>query len=447
MKKLSFLISLFFCTVQIFAQKIEIISPNKGFKEIDFSNPAFTKQPDPIPKSGGIYNTTHYLAVHCKADGEEGTIHQYINQSNGVVGIPTKLLKKWETGTENLKDMQGGMDYWVILPNMTQRMYVNAREEGKIVMEMTAGDGMQTTQMARFDAYMQGDIFWRNAKKIETKTFPKDYFINSPNNTGQALTVDKHEYISEEGKMWVYMKELGLATGNLAAVKKTYAATGMGGMGWVYNKFNDKVYLVMQILKANNPNEGCRIVALYPEKYSFSGTGYKPMGDMMYDKLKETHAENMKNVDENLAKELETEDDPQLKALYQEKAQVEQALQQKTNDNMSNAAMLNDASEITRSTMEMAMDGEFMYRTMDIDLRIGIRKIQIEMNRDISTEQRQELNKELNCKNKQRQILANYRADAKKLKEKVKGLEQHEQIEKLGALMNDFQQRMAQTCQ
>lgn len=448
MKKIFCLLASLLFIGKMQAQDIEILDVSKGFKEIDFTKPSFNLKPDPIPKEGDTYKTTHYLVVFCSdGEGESGLIHQYINMTNGVVGIPKELLRQWETGTESMEGVEN-LHYWAILPSMNQRMYVDTPDMGKIVMGMTAGDGTQTTTMARFDAYMQGEIFWTSAKKIKTKTFPKGTFVTSANNDTPVITADVYEFNSEEGKVHIYLKDLGEASGQFAPIKSTYAATGMGGMGWVYNKRNNHVYLVLQILKANNTQYGCRIVEFYPKKHTFSGAGYKPMGDIMLQKVQESHEENNTAIDENLAQELENEEDAQLKALLKEKVQIEKELQKKTMENMSNAALLNDASEITRSTFEMAMNGEFMYKTLDIDLRIEARKIQIELNREgITAEERRELNKKLNCNTKQRQLWANYRDEAKKLKEKVKGLEQYEQMEKFTALMTKYQEMSMSICQ
>lgn len=448
MKKIFCLLASLLFIGKMQAQDIEILDVSKGFKEIDFTKPSFNLKPDPIPKEGDTYKTTHYLVVFCSdGEGESGLIHQYINMTNGVVGIPKELLRQWETGTESMEGVEN-LHYWAILPSMNQRMYVDTPDMGKIVMGMTAGDGTQTTTMARFDAYMQGEIFWTSAKKIKTKTFPKGTFVTSANSDTPVITADVYEFNSEEGKVHIYLKDLGEASGQFAPIKSTYAATGMGGMGWVYNKRNNHVYLVLQILKANNTQYGCRIVEFYPKKYTFSGAGYKPMGDIMLQKVQESHEENNTAIDENLAQELENEEDAQLKALLKEKAQIEKELQKKTMENMSSAALLNDASEITRSTFEMAMNGEFLYKTLDIDLRIEARKIQIELNREgITAEERRELNKKLNCNTKQRQLWANYRDEAKKLKEKVKGLEQYEQMEKFTALMTKYQEMSMSICQ
>ncbi|MDZ7934967.1 MAG: hypothetical protein U5M51_08405 [Emticicia sp.] len=447
MKKIFCLLTSLLFLGKVQAQDIEIINPGGGFKEIDFTKPSFNLKPDPIPKESEIYKTTHYLVVYCSdGEGESGLIHQYINMTNGVVGIPKDLLRKWQTGTESMPDAEG-LDYWTILPSMTQRMYLNSPDMGKIVMEMTAGDGNQTTTMARFDAYMQGEIFWTSAKKIKTKTFKKGSFVTSANYDAPPVTADVYEFNSEEGKVHIYLKDLGEASGQFAPIKSTYAATGMGGMGWVYNKRNNHVYLVLQILKPNNVQYGCRIVEFYPKKHTFSGAGYKPMGDIMLEKIKEDNVEKNEEIDEQLAEELESEEDAQLKILLKEKAQIEKEIQKKTMENMSNAALLNDASEITRSTNEMAMSGDFV-KIFDIDLRIEARRTQIELSKEgISAEERRELNKKLNCNNKQRQLWANYKDEAKKLKEKVKGLEQYEQMEKFTELMTKYQNMSITICQ
>ncbi|MFN3381157.1 MAG: hypothetical protein ACK41O_16990 [Runella zeae] len=428
------------------AQKIEIIKPTGGFKEIDFSKPTFSTQPTPIPKANGTYKSTHLMEVVCDDAKESATVLQYINITNGVVGISSELLKKWEGNKETLEGLEH-LHHWAILPNMTQRMYVNTPETGKMVMEMTAGDGLQTTTMARFDAYMLGEIFWNTAKKFRTYTIPQNLVRLSENQKkAPAFEVEIYEYTGDEGKVHVWLKDLGVAEGQYAPLKNTYAATGLGGMGWVYNTKNKHVYLVVQVNDAPN-TKGCRLVGLYPKVQVFSGAGYKPMGDMMMPKLEKNRKELDQNYEKDLADVLAQEDDAQIRVLLKEQAELQRQIAQKANDNMTNAAMLNDASEITRSTIGMALDAETNYKMTDIELRIQLRRHQIELaNDNITSEERTQINKKINCINQQRQHWNNYRTDAKKLKEKIKHLEQYEQVEKMRTLMADYQQRSMNLC-
>lgn len=443
MKKIAFILATVI-SANSFGQDIEIIKPKGGFKEIDLTTPSFTVSPDPIPKSNGVFKTTHLMVCSCVGDGG-GVIHQYINQTNGVVGIPKKLLKKWDSDGGKMEDAEA-MDYWAIMPNKTQIHFVNSPEHGKIVMEMTTGDGNYTNTMARFDNYMQGEIFWRNAKKIRTIDIPKGDFVTNKSMSAKAFTADVYEFNSEEGKMNVILKDLGEAKGNYTTLKTNYAAVGMGGLGWIYRKQNNHVYLVYQI--SNKANTlGCMLAALIPEKFSFSGAGYKPMGDIMLEKIKENQQQENNSIEDGLAEKLRDEKDLQLIALYKEKAKIEQDFYTKVMESNANAALLNDASEITRSTADFATNPEMIYKMADIELRIKAREIEIELSENQDPTLRARLNKDLNCNRKQQTLWMNYRIDAKKLKEKMKGLEQFEQMEKMGVLMADYQQRLLTLCQ
>ncbi|MDZ7896913.1 MAG: hypothetical protein U5N85_02635 [Arcicella sp.] len=76
------------------------------------------------------------------------------------------------------------------------------------------------------------------------------------------------------------------------------------------------------------------------KSYSFSGAGYKPMGDMMMGKIKENHQEKNNEIDEKLSEELQDEKDLQLIALYKEKAKIDKDLQTKMMESSTNAFML-----------------------------------------------------------------------------------------------------------
>lgn len=432
-----------------FCQKIEIIKMSGGFKEIDFTKPKFNLKAEPIPKANETYKMTHIMEVVCDDDAtkESGTMLQYINITNGVVGITPELLKQWKgVGGESMESL-GQLNYWAILPNMTQRMYVNAPETGKTIMEMTAGDGMYTTTMARFDALNLGEIFWSTAKKIKTVTLPKNLFTTLANGaTNSDVSLDVYEFVSDEGKVQIWLKDLGLAEGQYAPLKENYAVTGLGGSGWILNRRNNHVYLVFQVNDSAN-TKGCRLSALYAKPHSFSGAGFKPIGDMIYKNVTEGHQKNIENIEQNLEDELVGEEDSQIKALLKEKSVIAKEIAEKSMQANANAAMLNDVSELVRSNMALVFDPDLFYKSGDIDLRISARRLQIELSETDDPKTRTELNKKLNCNTKQRQLLANYRTNAKKLKEQIKGLESYLQAEKMGALQQDYIKSSQTICQ
>jgi hypothetical protein len=428
-----------------FAQDIEIIHPKGGVKELDLTKPKFTTQPEPIPAENGTYRFTHYMGVFCETGqtGESGELIQYLNVSNGVVGVFPEDLAKWMPDAGN--QAEGKMDFWAILPSMTQRMYLKAPDVGKVVMQMSADDphsnGSYTTQMARFDAANQGEIFWLNAKKHKTVTLPAHLLEN--NRT--PLTLDVYNYQSEEGPVQILMKDLGPAEGKFAPLKKIYAATGMGGLGYALNPLNNRVYLLFSITKDKGA-VGCRLFTLQPKVKTFSGAGYKPIGDMVADAMKSSKNERNLNYEQDLAETLAEEEDTQIRGLLKEKADLQRKITNQHSDQVTGGAMLNDMTEMNRATLNAVMDVESNYQLNDVELRIQLRRRQIELSNDPSPEQRTQLNKQVNCLNKQRQLWANHRTDALKLKEKIKNLEQYEQLEKMGALMADYQQRAVRLC-
>lgn len=428
-----------------FAQDIEIINPKGGFKELDLTKPTFSTQPEAIPAENGTYSFTHYMGVFCefKETGESGELAQYLNVTNGVVGIFKEDLAKWMPDAAN--QGEGTMDFWAILPSMTQRMYLKSPDVGRVVMQMSADDphsnGPYTTQMARFDSRNLGEIFWRNAKKQKTITVPAHLLENNR----MPLTLDVYNYKSEEGPIQILMKDLGPAEGKFAPLKKIYAATGMGGLGYVLNPFNNRVHLIFSIT-TDGGNSGCRLYALQPKVKKFSGAGYKPVGDMVASAMEMAKNEKNQNYEQNLAEILAEEEDTQLRELLKEQAELQYKMSNRHSDNVIGGAMLNDLNEMNRATLNAVMDVETNYQMNDVELRIQLRRRQIELSNDPSPEQRTRLNKEVNCLNKQRQLWANHRTDALKLKEKIKNLEQYEQLEKMGVLMADYQQRAARLC-
>lgn len=443
MKKL-LVFMLYIGIMQSKAQDIEFINPKEGFKEIDLKNPSFAVKSDPIPKANEVFKTTHLMISVCSHDGDGSVIHQYINQTNGVVGIPKELLKKWQVMSELPYDAKE-LDYWAILPNKKQLYYVNTEENGKVVIEMTTGDGNYTNTMAKFDNMMQGEIFWRSAKKTKSIKISKGDLTTSKNFESEGFMADVYEFPSEEGKMRAIIRDLGEAKGQFAPLISNYAAVGLAGLGWIYNKQNNHVYLVYHIQNVAT-KAGCRLAGLIPEKTTFSGSGYKPMGDILMPNIKESHQENLSEISQTLKDNLANETDPQLIALYKESAKIDRELQTKSMETSANGAMLNDVSEISRGMIENALNPDIKYKTMDISLRIEARRLEIELSESQDPEQRKALNKKLNCNRRQQTLWLNYRTDGRKLKENIKGMEIQQQMEKLSTLMMDYQQRMLQDC-
>lgn len=440
MKKIVILFCALFISFGSFCQNIEIIKLDKGFKELDFTKPKFDAKPDPVPEQNGVYKFTHYLGVVCNDEttGDRGELYQYLNISNGMVGIFGEDIKK--TMPEAFQSKDEKMDFWAILPSKNQRMFVNSKENGKMVMQMSAGDGMNSSTSARFDAWNEGEIFWRNAKKTKTVTLPA-HLIEGNN---KPIELEVYDFLSQEdGKIQVAMKDLGLAEGQYAPLKKIYAAVGMGGIGYVLNPLNNHVYLVFHIATYVN-TKGCRLFSLKPQNKSFSGTGYKPMGDMILEKLAEGQAEQQQAQAEK-EEEINTEEDAQLRALYQQQAKIEQEIQKKMTDGITNAGLLNDINEI--SNIAGMINEDDQYSMMEVGLNIEYRRNQIRLEQEgLSSEERREINKSMSCINKQKVHWSNYRNDVKALKQKYKTLGQSEIMQKISILMADYQQKMATLC-
>ncbi|MBC8151272.1 MAG: hypothetical protein H7Z72_00005, partial [Bacteroidetes bacterium] len=108
------------------AQNIEIIRPERTGKDITLTRPTFSARPEAVPAENGLYRFTHYLVVVCNDDqtGEGGEISQYLNINNGLIGFfPDNML----TMTKGqLPTGEGAMDFWAILPSMTQRMFIKS---------------------------------------------------------------------------------------------------------------------------------------------------------------------------------------------------------------------------------------------------------------------------------------------------------------------------------
>ncbi|MDZ7896912.1 MAG: hypothetical protein U5N85_02630 [Arcicella sp.] len=96
-----------------------------------------------------------------------------------------------------------------------------------------------------------GDIFWTTAKKIKSVPIPKK-LIETGKITEGSMTLDVYEYVGDEGKVQIWLKDLGIAEGQYAPLKDNYAVTGLGGAGWIFNRRNNHVYLVFQVNDAAN---------------------------------------------------------------------------------------------------------------------------------------------------------------------------------------------------
>jgi hypothetical protein len=438
---------LLFASPTLQAQRIEIIRPEKTGKEIILTPPAFAARPEPVPAENGLYRFTHHLVVACNDDqsGEAGEVSQYLNINNGVIGFFPENMLTMTKG--QLPTGDGEMDFWAILPSMTQRMFVKTPEQGKLLIQMTAGDGMQTSVTARADAFRQGNKFWRTAKLIRKMTLPASLIEGN----ARPIPVEIYEATGPEGKMNAWLVDLGLISSQYAPLKTNHAVVGMGGIGLLMNHQNQHVYLVFQVNDVPN-TKGCRLVSFYPKARQFSGAGYKPMGDLMLEKMAEAQREQQQEQQKE-ATTIEEEEDPQLRALMRQSAELNAAMQKKVTDAATNAAMLNDMSEQTRSTMALATNVEDQYRMADIELKIKQRRLEIElehMREDTGPEaekRRRAIRQQMTCGNQQRAFWEQHRQDAAKLKKQFKGRENdYELIEKLGELTARFQTRLVEIC-
>lgn len=429
------------------AQNIEIVRPERTGKEIVLTRPAFSARPEAIPAENGLYRFTHHLVVVCNDDqtGEGGEISQYLNINNGLIGFfPDNML----TMTKGqLPTGEGAMDFWAILPSMTQRMFIKSPEQGKILVQMTAGDGMQTTTTARFDAWNQGDIFWRTAKKIKTTTLPARLIEGN----AKPIPVEIYDATGPEGRVNVWLVDLGLATGQYAPLKTNHAVVGMGGIGLLMNHKNKHVYLVFQVNDVPN-TKGCRLLTFYPKTRQFSGAGYKPFGDLMLNKMAEAQREQQQTQAEQAVAN-EEEEDAQLRELMRQGRELGAAMQKKAADRATNAAMLNDLSEVSRNTSAMAANVEEQYKMADIELKISQRRLEIELDRmreDSGPEaekRRRAIREKMRCGEQQRVLWQEHRQLAAKLKKQFQGREtDYEYMEKLGELSTRFYTRLTLVC-
>jgi len=427
-----------------FGQKVVVETNTPGPKEIVLTRPTFSAKPEPIPAENGTYRFTHFMSVQCTdaAAGETVTLDQYLNINNGMVGLFGDDIAR--AIPDAARSAEGKFDFWAILPNMTQRMFVNGKETGKAMMQVTAGDGMQTTTMARFDAWNQGDMFWKTAKKVYERNEP-DKTIGKQSIVG---TYAEYEANGPEGKAFISLKDLGPATGQYAPLTNIYAAIGMGGQGLILNEKTKRIHLVFTITDASKQS-GCQLLAFYPKARQFSGAGYKTMGDMMMPKLLESQREQQQAMAQQQAEDNQ-EEDAQLRALLAQKRKLMNELQQKAMDGMANAAMFNDVAEISRTANKMAAEIDNEYRLANIELSIEERRLQIQLNNmqgEGTAEERARIRRKMACIPRQRDIYTRQRSELNALKKKYpKPEDAFDYMEKAGEVKGRYMIELTQSC-
>ncbi|MBC8152179.1 MAG: hypothetical protein H7Z72_04650 [Bacteroidetes bacterium] len=250
--------------------------------------------------------------------------------------------------------------------------------------------------------------------------------------------------------MNVWLVDLGLATGQYAPLKTNHAVVGMGGIGLLMNHNNKHVYLVFQVNDVPN-TKGCRLLTFYPKTRQFSGAGYKPFGDLMLDKMAEAQREQQQTQAKQTV--AEEEEDAQLRELMRQGRELGAAMQKKAADGATNAAMLNDLSEVSRNTASMAADVEDQYKMADSELKISQRRLEIELDRmreDSGPEaekRRRAIREKMRCGEQQRVLWQEHRQHAARLKKQFQGREtDYEYMEKLGELSTRFYTRLTQVC-
>jgi len=440
MKKLLFLL----LPLTAFGQKIAVETNMPGPAEIVLTRPTFSAKPEPIPAENGLYRFTHFMSVSCKdaTTGETVKLDQYININNGVVGLFGDDIAR--AMPDAVSSAEGKLDFWAILPNMTQRMFVDGKESGKVLMQMTAGDGMQTTTMARFDAWNEGEMFWKTAKKTYESKAPDK-------TTGKQTSIGTYaiyEFNGPEGKAFVSLKDLGPATGQYAPLTNIYSAVGMGGQGLILNDKTKHIHLVFIITDATRQS-GCQLLVFKPKPRQFSGAGYKTMGDMMMPGLAQSQREQQQAMQQQQADDNQ-EEDAQLRALLAQKRKLMNELQQKAMDGMANAAMFNDVAEISRTANKMAAETDNEYRLANIELSIEERRLQIQLNDmqgEGAAEQRARIRRKMAGIPRQRDIYTRQRSELNALKKKYpKPEDAYDYMEKAGAVKARYMIELTQSC-
>lgn len=434
----------FLLPLTTFGQKIQVEKATAGPHEITLTRPAFSARPEPVPAENGLYRFTHFMAVECTdaASGETIQLNQYININNGVVGIFGDDIAK--VIPEAASSAGGKFDYWAILPNMTQRYFITSPETGKMMMQHTAGDGMRTKTMARFDAWNEGELFWQSAKKVYEGT-------NSDKTTGKQSTLGTYaiyEANGPEGKVFMSLKDLGPATGQYAPLTRIYSAVGMGGQGLILNDKTKHIHLVFTISDATRQS-GCRLTAFYPKTRQFSGAGYKAMGDMLLPKLSDRQREQQQAQQQQQAEDNQ-EEDTQLRALLAQQRKLQAELQKKAMDGMTNAALFNDVAEISRTANRIATETDNEYHLANIQLSIDERRLQIQLNNmqgEGAAEERARIRRKMACIPRQRDIYTRQRSELNALRKKYPLTDGGFQyIEKAGEVKARYMNELIQSC-
>ncbi len=434
----------FLISFSTFGQKIKVETNTLGPKEIVLTRPVFSVKPEPIPAENGTYRFTHFMSVSCKdgASGETVQLDQYLNINNGVVGLFGDDIAR--AIPDAAGSAEGKLDFRSILPNHTQRMFVNGKESGRVMMQMTAGDGMQTTTMARFDAWNAGDIFWQSAKKTFEGADPDK-------TTGKQSTLGTYaiyEFDGPEGKAFVSLKDLGPATGQYAPLTNIYAAVGMGGQGLILNDKTKRIHLVFTITDASRQS-GCRLLAFYPKVRQFSGAGYKTMGDMMMPKMPTMQREQQQAMQQQQAEDNQ-EEDAQIRTLLAQKRKLADELQKKAMDGVANAALFNDVAEITRTANKMATETDNEYKMATIELSIEERRLQLQLNDmqgEGAAEERARIRRKMACIPRQRDIYTRQRSELNALKTKYpKPEDSFNYVEKAGEVKGRYMIELSKSC-
>jgi hypothetical protein len=105
---------------------------------------------------------------------------------------------------------------------------------------MTAGDREYTNTMARFDNYMAGEFFGKMLKKLN-RWYSKGFVAAKHENSNPPLMC--MNLILEREQNERYFFKIWSENKGRTPLKTNYAAVGMGGLGWVYRRQNNHVYL------------------------------------------------------------------------------------------------------------------------------------------------------------------------------------------------------------
>jgi hypothetical protein len=213
----------------------------------------------------------------------------YLNTKNGYSMLDWNGLK----AMANEAAEEGEMNQ-IFSPNADFYQYVKS-SEGNYAMKMGSGQSMVLHDMQTADASKQ---FFKTFKKTGKKVGKEG---------GNKIPRVEYEGIYEGKKMSIWLSS---AQDILIDKRFTSALTGYFGLGYIASP-TGKTYLM-----SGFQGDGANIFITYIENCSktFSGKGYKPIGDMMVQAM-----ENMPNATaENYSQmqaEINNEKDPKLRAI------------------------------------------------------------------------------------------------------------------------------------